>query len=74
MKLPVTLPSYLCGECGIEMLLDRRPPKARVSGPLGPMVGATCHTSSCSQRGVEYEILLQAAPVPSLPDEDGVEA
>lgn len=65
MKPPLMMPAYLCGECGIEMLLDRRPPEARVGGA----VGASCHTPNCPQKGVMYEIALQPASVPNPPAE-----
>lgn len=63
MKLPVVLPTYLCGECGIEMLLDRRPSEERVKGPMGPNVTVSCYTPQCPQKGVVYGIVLQNAPV-----------
>jgi hypothetical protein len=74
MKTPLMLPSYMCGECGIQMLPDRRSPEERVGGPNGPTVIATCHTPRCPQQDVPFEILLHPALVPNPPAEGNVAA
>lgn len=59
MKNPLMLPSLLCGECGIEMLLDH---DAGARARDGTVV-ARCFTPRCAQKDLRVTIMLQPASV-----------
>lgn len=66
MKMPLMLPEYLCGECGIEMLLGRLETEKRA---VTKSVTVSCYTPQCPQKGVVFEIVLPNAPVSNQPTE-----
>jgi hypothetical protein len=55
VKTPLMLPAYLCGECGIEMLLTSAPAVERAAAKA---VTAACYTPRCAQRGVAFGLPL----------------
>lgn len=55
MKVPLMMPSYLCGECGIEMLLSSQTPQERAAARTAQL---SCYTPRCPQKGVRYEVTL----------------
>ena len=59
MKPPLMMPSYLCGECGIEMLLDHDA-GARAAERV---ITARCFTPRCLQKDQRVTLALQPASV-----------
>jgi hypothetical protein len=66
MKNPLMLPAYLCGECGIEMLLTSHPSVERAAARA---VTAACYTPRCSQKGVAVGIPLLEVSAASMQPE-----
>lgn len=63
MKNPLMLPSYLCGECGIEMLVDHA--ASSVERAREGMVRVRCYTPRCPQKDVRVTVvLIEALVVP----------
>jgi hypothetical protein len=61
MKPPLMMSTYVCGECGIQMLMDRPKPESLRATTKSQRI--TCHTADCAQRGETFTVLLAEALV-----------